>query len=149
MAGKTRKTRKSRGFTLSELLVAIGVLALVALIATPGLGEYLRDCRRAATLDMLTHAVHAARAAAAALGVRATLCGTMDGRSCSRLEDWSDALLVLPDPAEGEAPPHWSALAAGELAGEAEALQALRSRWIVGERSGGLNADRSHAERDS
>lgn len=105
MAGKTRKTRKSRGFTLSELLVAIGVLALVALIATPGLGEYLRDCRRAATLDMLTHAVHAARAAAAALGVRATLCGTMDGRSCSRLEDWSDALLVLPDPAEAEAPP--------------------------------------------
>lgn len=103
MATKSRKLCKTRGFTLAEILLAIGVLAIGALLATPGLGEYLRDCRRSATLNLLAHAVHTARAAAGALGVRATLCGTHDGRSCSRSNDWSDAVLVLPDSPGGVA----------------------------------------------
>lgn len=89
--------QKCGGFTLAEVLLAVSVLAVAALVAGPGLGEYLRDCRRAATLNSLAHAVHMARSSAAALGVRATLCGTLDGRSCSRSGDWSDAVLVLPD----------------------------------------------------
>lgn len=104
MATETRKMRKFGGFTLAEIVVAIGVLAVAALVASPGLGEYLRDCRRAATLNSLAHAVHVARSSAAALGVRATLCGTLDGRSCSRSSDWSDTVLVLPDlPADAAA----------------------------------------------
>lgn len=89
--------RDSRGFTLTEILVAVAVLAIAALAATPGLGEYLRDSRRTATLNLLAHAVHTSRATAAALGVRATLCGTLDGQSCSRSNDWGDAVLVIPD----------------------------------------------------
>lgn len=97
--------RNFGGFTLAETLVAITVLAIAALIAAPGLGEYLRDCRRAATLNSLAHAVHMARSAAAALGVRATLCGTLDGRSCSRSGDWSDAVLVVADSPAGSVAP--------------------------------------------
>lgn len=85
--------------------MALGVLSVAALVAAPALGEYLRDIRRTATLNLLAHAVHTARSAAAALGVRATLCGTLDGASCSQSGDWGDTLLVLPaSPAGADGP---------------------------------------------
>lgn len=105
MALHAKPRRKPQGFTLTETLLAIGVLAIAALAAAPGLGEYLRDSRRTATLNLLAHGVHTARSAAAALGVRATLCGTLDGRTCVRSGDWSNALLVLPNWPAGVADP--------------------------------------------
>lgn len=97
MAWQATAWQKAPGFTLTETLLAIGVLSIAALAAAPGLGEYLRDSRRTATLNLLAHAVHTTRSAAAALGVRATLCGTLDGRTCAGGGDWSNALLVVPN----------------------------------------------------
>lgn len=98
MSHRARNSAQIGGLTLTELLLALAVLAVLALLSAPGLGEYLRDCRRTSTLNLLAHAVHATRTAAATLGVRATLCGTLDGTTCSRSGDWSDAVLVLPGP---------------------------------------------------
>lgn len=104
MEEKLPKPPVPPGFTLTEALLVLAVLALAALAAAPGLGEYLRDIRRTATLNLLVHAVHVSRATAAGLGVRATLCGTLDGRTCSRGDDWGHAVLVLPD-ARGDVAP--------------------------------------------
>lgn len=96
-----QEMRHIKGFTLAETLVALAVLAGAAMLTAPGFGQYLRDCRRAATLNALVHAVHSARTVAATHGLRATLCATLNGQSCSRSQDWSDSLLVLPEQLTG------------------------------------------------
>lgn len=82
------------GFTLAELLVALAIAALLALLGAPGFGTYLRDLRQGATLNALAHGVHAARAMGGAAGQPVRLCGSPDGRGCSAGGDWSAGILV-------------------------------------------------------
>lgn len=83
-----------RGFTLLELLAALAVLALVGLLATPSLRDYLRDCQRAATVNAIAHAVHTARALAGSTGQSVELCATADGHHCAGGTEWTGSLLL-------------------------------------------------------
>jgi type IV fimbrial biogenesis protein FimT len=83
-----------KGFTLLEMLVALAVLALVGLLATPSLRDYLRDCQRAATVNAIAHAVHTARALAGSTGQSVELCATTDGRDCAEGTEWTGSLLL-------------------------------------------------------
>ncbi|MBS1200368.1 MAG: hypothetical protein H6R27_1046 [Proteobacteria bacterium] len=92
-----------KGFTFIEMLVAMAVMATLGLLATPSLRDYLRDCRRAATVNAVAHAVYTARALAGALGQSVELCASTDGRNCGGGTDWTGSLL-LRAPASGSAP---------------------------------------------
>jgi type IV fimbrial biogenesis protein FimT len=97
----------ARGFTLVELLVAMALLAILATLAMPGFGEYLRNCRRAATVNAFTHAAHVARQLAAVRGEAVLLCPSADGVGCSGGEDWGRELLLLaeaPDLSAAQSP---------------------------------------------
>lgn len=85
-----------RGFTLVELLVVIVLLAIAMALAAPAFRDLLRDVRRAAVLGTLSHAMHAARTAAASSGRSIRLCATRDGRSCSGETRWGPGLLQRP-----------------------------------------------------
>jgi type IV fimbrial biogenesis protein FimT len=85
-----------RGFTLVELLVAVALLAIAMALAAPAFRDLLRDVRRAALLTTLSHAMHAARAAAATSGRSIRLCGTRDGLSCTGETRWGPGLLQRP-----------------------------------------------------
>ena len=82
------------GFTVVELLVGLAITAILTTLAAPAFTGYLRDCRQAATIHALLHAVHAARAVAGALGRPVRLCGSLDAEDCSGDADWSRGLLV-------------------------------------------------------
>jgi len=89
----------ARGFTLIELLVALSLLVVLSLIAAPSFGNYLRDCRRSAAADAITHAVHAARLLAATHGLPVEICPSRNGRDCAPGADWSGMLLLRQRPA--------------------------------------------------
>jgi type IV fimbrial biogenesis protein FimT len=74
--------------------VALALLALLAVLAGPGLRGYLQDCRRTATVNALTHAVHAARRLAGVRGLPVELCPSTDGIDCSGALDWRGDLLL-------------------------------------------------------
>jgi len=93
----------AKGFTLIELMVALGLLAILSLIAAPSFSAYLRDCRRSAATDTITHAVHAARLLAATHGRPVEICPSLNGRDCVPGEYWGDILLLRQVPAAADA----------------------------------------------
>lgn len=98
----------ARGLTLVELLVAMALLATLATLATPGFGEYLRNCRRAATVNALSHTIHAARTLASVRGQAVRLCPSVDATHCAAGRDWGQMLLIRsdgPSGPDGEEPP--------------------------------------------
>jgi len=98
----------ARGFTLVELLVAMALLAILATLVAPGFGEYLRNCRRAATVNAIFHTLQAARGLASSRGQAVVLCPSTDGARCSGEQDWSHEMLLIPDepdPAAADNPP--------------------------------------------
>lgn len=82
------------GFTLTELMAGLAVAALLAVLAAPGFGTYLRNARQGAALNALVHAVHAARTVGGARGRPVGLCGSADGHHCTGSGDWSRGVLL-------------------------------------------------------
>lgn len=82
------------GHTLIELLVTLGLVAVLAATAAPAFAGWLLDLRRDAAVSATLHAIHVARQLAAVRAENVSLCGSSAGLSCTGLTDWSDALLV-------------------------------------------------------
>lgn len=93
----------AKGFTLIELMAALSLLAILSLIAAPSFSAYLRDCRRSAATDTITHAVHAARLLAATHGRPVEICPSLNRRDCAPGEDWGGTLLLRQVPAAADA----------------------------------------------
>lgn len=56
--------RKSRGFTLIELIVTIAIVAIVALLGVPGMNALLRDMSARADSNTLLSSITLARSEA-------------------------------------------------------------------------------------
>jgi type IV fimbrial biogenesis protein FimT len=84
----------ARGVTLVELLVVLGVIAVIAGFAVPLFSGLLLDSRRTAAVATALHAVNLARQLAAIRGEAIRLCGSRDAQQCSGVADWSGGLLV-------------------------------------------------------
>lgn len=81
---RNRRTRRSRGLTLIELLVAMSILGLLMVMAAPGLSQWLANARLRATADALAASLQAAKGEAVARNarVRFQLTDTL-GDDCS------------------------------------------------------------------
>lgn len=88
------------GHTLVELLTTLGLIALLASIATPSFAGWLLDLRRDATVAAALHAVNVARQLAAQRGEPINLCGAGEDLRCNGLTEWSAGLLVAPESAQ-------------------------------------------------
>jgi type IV fimbrial biogenesis protein FimT len=93
---------KSRGFTLPEILITMGIIAIVLTTAVPSISSMVKNNRLATQLNSVVTHIHIARAEAAKRDVRVILCRTNSPNaitpSCNGSEQvWTDGYLVFAD----------------------------------------------------
>jgi type IV fimbrial biogenesis protein FimT len=85
----------SQGFTLLELIVTIGLTALVLTLGLPSFGGLIANHRLRVEVNALFHAVHLAREESIVRRRVVTLCPTRDGFACERDLDWSAGWIMF------------------------------------------------------
>lgn len=108
--------RRAPGFTLADMTITVGLLALLSATAIPALSYMLLDARMTEQVNGLVHAVHLAKQSAHTRLAEVVLCASPDGLNCAHDGRWQDGWLLFvnedadypPQPDAGEA-----ALAAG------------------------------------
>lgn len=73
---------RTRGFTLSECLVALALSALLLALAAPGFGRQRAEAALRTAAGQTMAALHLARRLALARGQSVTVCLSADGRQC-------------------------------------------------------------------
>ena len=96
--------RHAGGFSLYELIITLGVVALVMSVGVPSFGRMLANHRLKVEVDALFHAVHLARKESIVRRRAVTLCPSRDGENCEPGFDWSDGWIMFVN-LDRDAPP--------------------------------------------
>jgi type IV fimbrial biogenesis protein FimT len=99
--GKERHTpgksmRQQDGITLVELLIAVAVASILAAIAIPSLGQFIRHNRLAALTNEFVANLNLARSEAVKTGYPVVICKASGGR-CVDSGDWRQHWLTFED----------------------------------------------------
>jgi type IV fimbrial biogenesis protein FimT len=92
----------TRGFTLPEILIALGVISILLTVAVPGISSTIKENRLAATLNSVVSDIHFARSEAVKRDVRVIMCRTKSPNAptpqCSGdTKTWTDGYLIFAD----------------------------------------------------
>lgn len=82
------------GFTLIEQLLTLAVMAILAGLAVPAMGNLLQSSSVAASSNTLVAALRKARQSAVYGNANSLLCPSVDGRHCSAEPDWQRGWLI-------------------------------------------------------
>ena len=96
------KQSQNRGFTLPEILITLGIVALVLSMAVPAVGTTIKNNRLATTLNQVVADLHFARSEAAKRGARVILCRSANPNaatpSCGgTTKVWTSGYLIFAD----------------------------------------------------
>ena len=97
-----KQYKNSRGFTLAELLITMGVIAIVLTTAVPSIGSMIKNNRMANQLNSVVTHIHIARAEAAKRDVRVILCRSASPNATSpscggTAQIWESGYIVFAD----------------------------------------------------
>ena len=84
------------GFTLTELLVALGIIAILVGLATPSYRQFSANSRTVATTNSLVGALAVARSEALRRATAVTVCASSNLTACNT-SDWSTGWIVFMD----------------------------------------------------
>lgn len=85
------------GFTLTELLIALAILAIMVGIALPSFESFQQRNRLIAASNDVWSGVRIARSEAIKSGSSVTICSSTNGTSCSGSNDWDTGWIVFID----------------------------------------------------
>jgi type IV fimbrial biogenesis protein FimT len=83
------------GYSLYELIITVGIAALVLSLGVPSFGKMLANHRLKIEVDALFHAVHLARKESIVRRRAVTLCPSRDGQNCIAGFDWSGGWIMF------------------------------------------------------
>jgi type IV fimbrial biogenesis protein FimT len=92
-----RGRRGVGGFTLVELLLAVAMMALLAMVAVPALGSLVERSRVAAATTAMAVSLANVRMRAVESATPYTLCPSATGQACDRGSDWSRGWIAYAD----------------------------------------------------
>jgi len=91
------RSRLHRGFTLIELMVTIGIIAVLAGLAAPSFREMVANNRLKSHISALQTSLMMARNEAINRKSRVVVCKSADQASCTTSGDWQQGWIVFID----------------------------------------------------
>ena len=85
------------GFTILELMMVVAVMAILAVIAAPSLGDIVRNARMTSAANDLLTDLSVARAEAVKRGAATAICTSNNGTSCTA-SAWNLGWILFADP---------------------------------------------------
>jgi type IV fimbrial biogenesis protein FimT len=89
--------RRQAGFTLIELMIAVGLAGLLLSMAVPAMNMFVSNARQTAAFNDFVSTIHKARSAAVTTNTRVTICPSSNGTNCEAVS-WNDGWIVFADP---------------------------------------------------
>jgi len=125
--------KQSQAFTLVELMIVLGVAAILATMAAPAFWNMIQNSRTTTQANELVTAINLARSEAIKRGERVEICGSGNPASgeCGGENDWATGWLVRVEGDSDAVIRVWDAPAGLNLAANGTANMVFRS---LGER---------------
>ncbi len=89
-------TTRQRGFTLFELMIALGLAALLLSMAVPAMNAFVSNARQTGTINDFVASMVVARSTAVTTNMRVTVCPSSDGATCESVP-WNSGWIVFTD----------------------------------------------------
>lgn len=93
--------KKQTGFTLLELIITVGIAAIVTAIAVPSMRDFMLNERLTGQINILISQLALARSEAVKRNLPIIVCVSKDGAKCTP-GDWEDGWIVFVDEDESD-----------------------------------------------
>ena len=88
---------KQHGFSLIEVIVTMGIAAIVLSVGVPSFQSFIQNNRQTTSVNELATALRLARGTAVSLQVRIVVCKSNDGANCMTSGNWAQGWMVFAD----------------------------------------------------
>jgi type IV fimbrial biogenesis protein FimT len=88
--------RRENGFTLIELMIAVGLTGLLLSMAVPALDIFISNARQTGAINDFVSTIHQARSTAVTTNTRVTICPSSGGTNCEAV-GWNNGWIAFSD----------------------------------------------------
>jgi type IV fimbrial biogenesis protein FimT len=89
--------RGNRGFSISELLVALAIFSLIMGLGVPNYRDWIAARELANHAEFLAETLNQARSEAVKRQVRVNVCKSADGKQCAATGTWTEGWIMFAD----------------------------------------------------